>query len=130
MNSADFDNAIARLPAWILALAILGASAAGAWCGIGCAGGFLVGSLAAYLNFRIIERAANRIARLAKEGSAGTGGRTGAVLVIQFGIFVLGAFVILRFSGFNMAAAFCGFLVCPAAAILEIVYELFKYGHS
>ena len=130
MNADDFDKAIARLPAWIIALAIFGAAAAGFWCGIACAGGFLVGALAAYLNFRIIERTANRIARLAKEGSTGTGGRTGLSLLIQFGIFVLGAFVILEFSGFNMAAAFCGFLVCPAAAILEIVYELFKYGHS
>ncbi len=130
MNAADYDRAIARFPAWILALAVLGAAAAGIWCGIACAGGFLVGAIAAYLNFRIIERAANRIARLAKEGSAGTGRRTGVALLIQFGIFVLAAFVILRFSGFNMAAAFCGFLVCPAAAILEIVYELFKYGHS
>jgi hypothetical protein len=130
VNAADYDSAISRLPAWILALAVVGAAAAGVWCGIACAGGFLVGALAAYLNFRIIERAANRIARLAKEGSTGTGGRTGLTLLIQFGIFVLGAFVILRFSSFNMAAAFCGFLVCPAAAILEIVYELFKYGHS
>jgi hypothetical protein len=23
-----------------------------------------------------------------------------------------------------------GFLVCPAAAVIEIVYELFTYGHS
>jgi len=130
VNAAEFDKAIARLPAWIIALAILGAVGASFWCGIACAGGFLVGALAAYLNFRIIERTANRIARLAKEGSAGTGRRTGLSLLIQFGIFVLGAFVILRFSGFNMAAAFCGFLVCPAAAILEIIYELFKYGHS
>jgi hypothetical protein len=130
VNAADFDSAIARFPAWILALAILGAAAAGVRCGMACAGGFLVGALAAYVNFRIVERAANRIARLAKEGATGTGRRTGVSLLIQFGIFVLGAFVILRFSGFNMAAAFCGFLVCPAAAILEIVYELFKYGHS
>jgi hypothetical protein len=130
VNAADYDSAISRLPAWILALGIIGAAAAAAWCGIACAGGFLVGALAAFLNFRIIERAANRIARLAREGSTGAGRRTGLTLLIQFGIFVLGAFVILRFSGFNMAAAFCGFLVCPAAAMLEIVYELFKYGHS
>jgi hypothetical protein len=24
----------------------------------------------------------------------------------------------------------CGFLVCPAAVILEILYELLKYDHS
>jgi hypothetical protein len=130
VTADEFDRAIARLPSWILSLAAVGTAVAGMWCGIRCAGGFLLGAVAAYFNFRMIERAANRIARLAKEGSAGTGGRTGAALLIQFGMFVLAAFVILRFSGFNMAAAFWGFLVCPAAAILEIIYELFKYGHS
>jgi hypothetical protein len=29
-----------------------------------------------------------------------------------------------------MVAVLCGFFVCPAAAILEIVYELVKYEHS
>ena len=130
MTGDEFDRAIARIPSWILGLAVAGAAVAGIWCGIRCAGGFLTGAVAAYFNFRIIERAVNRIARLAKAGSSGKGGRTGAALLIQFGIFVLAAFVILRFSGFNMAAAFWGFLVCPAAAILEIVYELFKYDHS
>jgi hypothetical protein len=130
VRADEFDRAIARLPLWILSLAAVGTAVAGMWCGIRCAGGFLAGAVAAYFNFRMIERAANRIARLAKEGSAGTGGRTGAALLIQFGIFVLAVFVILRFSGFNMAAAFCGFFVCPAAAILEIVYELSRYGHS
>jgi len=130
VNTAEFESAIARIPGWILALAILGAATAGIWCGIACAGGFLVGALAAYLNFRIIERAVNRIARLAQAGSAKSGRRTGMVLFIRFGICVLAAFVILRFSGFNLAAAFCGFFVCPAAVILEIIYELFRYGHS
>lgn len=130
MNPAEFDRAIARLPAWILALAVIGTALTGMWRGLPYAGGFLVGAIAAYLNFRIIERAANRVSRLAQQGQSTKGGRTGLSLLIQFGIFVLGAFVILYLSGFNLAAAFCGFLVCPAAAILEIVYELFRYGHS
>ena len=56
--------------------------------------------------------------------------RRGVRLFIQFALFVLGAFVILRLSGFNVVAALCGFLVCPAAVMLEILYELFTYGHS
>jgi len=48
----------------------------------------------------------------------------------QFAIFAAIAFVILRFTGFNLMAALLGFLVCPAAALVEIVYELFTYGHS
>ena len=51
-------------------------------------------------------------------------------MFIRFAFFVLGAFVILRFSGFNIVVALCGFLVCPAAVMLEILYELLTYGHS
>jgi hypothetical protein len=29
-----------------------------------------------------------------------------------------------------MLAAFAGFLVCPAAVVLEILYELVTYDHS
>jgi hypothetical protein len=55
---------------------------------------------------------------------------SGVWLFIQFGLCVIGAFVIIRLSGFNVVAALCGFLVCPAAVMLEILYELFTYGHS
>ncbi len=130
MNPAEFDRAVARLPIWILALAVIGAALAGTSFGLRYAGGFLIGAIAAYFNFRIIERAVNRVSRLAESGASARAHRTGLSLLIQFGIFVLGAFVILELSGFNLAAAFCGFLVCPAAVIVEIVYELIRYGHS
>jgi len=29
-----------------------------------------------------------------------------------------------------VVVALCGFLVCPAAVMLEILYELITYGHS
>jgi hypothetical protein len=54
----------------------------------------------------------------------------GLRVFIQFALLLLGAFVILRFSGFNFVVALYGFLVCPAAVIVEICYELITYGHS
>jgi ATP synthase I subunit len=125
-----FEQAIARLPRWILILALCGAAATGWRGGLNWAGGFLVGALASYFNFRLIERAVNRVARMAsaEPGSKRTG--AGIWVFIQFSALVLGAFVILRYSGFNMAAAFSGFFVCPVAAVLEILYELLTYGHS
>ncbi|MES1260281.1 MAG: ATP synthase subunit I [Acidobacteriota bacterium] len=125
----DFEHAIARLPRWILALALTGAVAAGLLTGLSAAGGFLVGALAAYLNFRVIERAANRVSRLAGGDDGRPGRGAGVWIFIQFSGLVLGALVILNFSGFSRPAAFCGFLVCPAAAILEIIYELVTLKH-
>lgn len=127
----EFDQAIRRLPRWILLLSAIGTILAGALTGISSAGGFLLGSLAAYLNLKVIERAANRISRLAgAEGDAKPGSGTGVWVFIQFTGLVLGALVILNVSRFSAAAAFCGFLVCPAAVILEIVYELVTLKHS
>ncbi len=129
--SGDFDQAIQRLPRWILLLAALGTVLAGFLTGLSSAGGFLLGSLAAYLNLRVIERAANRISRLAgADGDSKPGGGAGVWVFIQFSGLVVAALVILNVSRFSAAAAFCGFLVCPAAVILEIVYELVTLKHS
>jgi hypothetical protein len=134
-DGAPFEKAIARLPRWILLLASAGTPVAGGFFGTAAAGGFLAGSIAAWANLRIIERTVNRVARVARENAvkpdtAKPGGRTGVWLLIQFTGLVLGAFVILRYSGFSLAAAFCGFLVCPAAVVLEIIFELVTYDHS
>lgn len=134
-DSAPFEKAIARLPRWILLLALAGTAIAAGLFGMAAAGGFLAGSIAAWANLRMIERTVNRVARAAGENAVGPdtakpGGRTGVWLLIQFTGLVLGAFVILKYSGFSMAAAFCGFLVCPAAAVVEIIFELVTYDHS
>jgi hypothetical protein len=129
-NAVDFDRAIARIPRWILGLACLGTAVALAWKGLTPASSFLGGSVAAWLNFKMIERFVNRVARLAANAGPGRAAGSGKWVFIRFAFLLLGVSVILRFSGFSVAAGFLGFLVCPAAVILEIVYELFTYGHS
>jgi len=126
----DFDGAIARIPRWIFTLAAIGTPIAFVWKGLPAGTGFLAGALAAWLNFRLIEGAVNRISRLAVNAEEKRAAGSGKRIFIQFALLLLGAFAILRFSGFSVAAGFCGFLVCPAAVMLEIVYELFSYGHS
>jgi hypothetical protein len=126
------EAAIARLPHWILGLAVVGTLAATIVWGFRIGGGFLLGSLGAWVNLRLLIRAVDRIGRLTLNGNAKDvrPGQRAVAVFIQLMALVLGAFVILRFSGFNKTAALCGFLVCPAAVILEIVYELLKYEHS
>ena len=91
---------------------------------------FLVGAIAAWFNFRLIEGFVNKLGRLAAAEPGKPPKVSGVWLFIQFALFALGAFVIIRVSGFNVVAALCGFLVCPVAVMVEILYELFTYGHS
>ena len=125
----DYDRALARVPRWIVALGLIGTAAAGRMGGLRYAAAFLVGAAAAYVNFQLIERAVNKLGRLAMNESKPPRA-SGVRMFIRFAFFILGAFVILRLSGFNFVVALCGFLVCPAAVLAEIFYELLTYGHS
>jgi hypothetical protein len=124
LEPGKFEAAIARLPRWLLGLAVVGTIIAASVRGLSAAGGFLIGALAAWFNLRLVERTVDRIARDAA-GNPGKKRRAGVLL--KFGALLLGAFVIIRYSGFSMAAALTGFFVCPAAVIVEIVYELMNY---
>ena len=107
-------------------LGIVGTGIAARYAGMSGVAGFLIGVVAAGLNLKLIERGVNRI--VPEKVRTGTG--SGIRIFVQFAIFATLAFVILRFTGFNLAAALAGFLVCPAAVLMEIVYELITYGHS
>jgi hypothetical protein len=126
----DFDKGLARIPALIASLGLLGSGLAWRVGGVSSAGAFLIGAAAAYFNFRLLERFVNRLGRVAAAEPGKPPKASGAGLFLQFALCVAGAFVILRVSGFNVVAALCGFLVCPVAVMLEIVYELLTYGHS
>ncbi len=124
MIPEQFDAAVARLPRWLLSLAVVGTVVAGSFRGINAAGGFMVGAIAAWFNLRLVEKAVNRLAR---EAVQNPGKRRRVGVLIRFAGLVLGAFVIIKYSGFSMVAALFGFLVCPGAVIVEIVYELVNY---
>jgi hypothetical protein len=126
----NYERALARLPQWMMLLGVVGTGVAVRYAGISGAAGFLIGVVAAWLNLRLIERGVNRIVRLvsAAPGKVRTG--SGIRIFIQFAVLGGLALVILRFTGFNLVAALLGFLVCPAAALMEMVYELITYGHS
>jgi len=132
----DPERQIARIPRLIAILGVVGTGVAGLFGGFGYAGAFFIGAGAAYFNFKLVERVVTgltqRIAESARSGAAQAAKAPrmfGIRMAIQFGLFVLGTFVILRFTGFNGVLALVGFFVCPAAVILEILYELI-YGHS
>ncbi len=127
MSEFDFARATARLPIWLLGLALLGAGYALFGYGLTAATSFLLGSVAAYVNLKLIERTARKVTTINPEATPETGKRDARRLFIQFTGLVLGVFAIIQLSGFSKPAAFIGFLLCPAAVLLEIVYELFTF---
>jgi hypothetical protein len=130
VTGADYERALSRLPNWMILLAVVGTAIAARRSGLSGAAGFLLGAVAAWLNLRLIERGVNRIVRLTAAEPGIVRGGSGVRIFLQFAIFATLAFVILRFTGFNLMAAMLGFMVCPGAAVIEIVYELITYGHS
>ena len=124
----NFDEGIARVPKFILVLGVIGTLVAGRMGGLAWASAFFIGAGAAYFNFRLIERAVDRMGKLA--GAERPRKASGMLMFLQFAIFVIAAFVILRVSGFNLMVALGGFLVCPAAVLVEIFYELLTYEHT
>jgi hypothetical protein len=128
--AGDLDQSVARVPLLIAALGLAGSAVAWYFWGIALATAFLVGSVAVYLNFRLIERFVNRLLRAVASHPLKPPRRAGIALFLQLALFILGAFVIIHFSGLNIAAVLYGFLVCPAAVMLEAIYYLLTYGHS
>ena len=121
----DYEKAMARIPRWLLALAVIGTVICLAKFGVSIATSFLLGAIAAWFNFKLVERVAIRITQTDQEVRKSSA----RWLFIQFAALALGVFVIIHFSGFSLPAAFGGFFTCPAAALLEILYELIALKH-
>jgi hypothetical protein len=126
----DIDRAIARVPKWMVGLGLLGTGWAGRLGGLPYAAPFALGVATALVNFWLIDRFVSRLGKLASGESRKPPARMGFRMFIRFLFIALGGFVILRLTGINVVAVLCGLLVCPAAVMLEIVYELLIYGHS
>ena len=130
-STDDFIRIVARVPRVIAILGLAGGLVAGIFKGLGYGAAFLVGAVAAYVNFRLIEWIVNSLLQRVLAKPIKRPRLHGAKVFIQLALFVVGLFVILRFSGFNLTAVLFGFLVCPAAVLFESVYFLFNiYGHS
>ncbi len=125
----DVEQAIARLPRWILFLTLAGVAPCYLHGGIPWIAGFLVGAVASYWNFRGIRRVVDTLARKAAEASDASVPRpraSGALfrVVLRFVLLGVGVFAILRVSEISVTAVLIGLFVSVAAVLLEILYEL------
>ena len=126
----DLEKGLKRVPTLIVSLGIVGAGIAARFGGWSYAGAFLLGAIGAWLNFRMIETYVSRLLGAIAAGNAAPPRSPALRQFMRFALFVIGASVILRLSGFNVFVALLGFLVCPAAVMLEMIYQILTYGHS
>jgi hypothetical protein len=118
MTELDAAQAMARIRKLIGALGLGGAVAAFAWRGWPAGGGFALGAVVSWLNFRWLHQMVDSL--------DGKGVRKHLALIAGLRYLLLGggAYVILRFSKINRLAALSGLFVTAAAVIVEIIFEL------
>ncbi|HEY3826453.1 MAG TPA: hypothetical protein VGL82_17935 [Bryobacteraceae bacterium] len=128
--TTDLNQIVERVPRVIVVLGLAGTIVATGYGGVAWSIAFLFGAAGAYFNFRLIERLVKTLVQTMIGKHLKRPKLHGFKLFLQLALFVTGVFVILRFYQFNLTAALLGFLVCPAAVLLEsIYYLLITYGH-
>ncbi len=115
---------IRRIYRWMLVLALGGEVVALGVGGLLAGGGFLLGAVASYFNFRWMVRLV--------EALGPDGKKPGKLLAVVLGgrylLFGILGYVIVKYFGVSPLAAITGFLVVAGAVIFEILYELIYAG--
>jgi hypothetical protein len=125
-----YSRALARMPRWIAF--VTAAALPFAWWHGGplWAASFLSGAIGGYWNYVGICGIVDRLTQTVQEGGnvrrSATGSKLRSFLRLLF--FAAAAFVIIRFTHINLAAAFLGLFTPVAAVVLEILYELTNHG--
>jgi len=123
-----YQRALARMPRWIALVTILALPFVGWKGGALAAASFLVGAIAGYWNYIGVCRLADRLSRTAQQSSRASGSSIRPFLRLLF--IALAAFVIIRFTRINLAAALLGLFVPVVAVVIEILFELFLDGRN
>jgi hypothetical protein len=117
-----YGRALARIQFLMVFLSGAGLVIAAVYGGWRWAGGYLLGAIASYANFRWLKQIVSALSEAATRKSPGT--RAAVIFGLRYLLLGIGAYAILNFSTLSLAAAFFGLFVSVAAVILEILYEL------
>lgn len=112
------ERAVARITKVMFAFAAAGVIAALLWRGLAWGGGFALGSLVSWLNFRWLKQLVYTL------GSDRARPRRAVKLGFRYLLLGGGAYVILKYSSVSQPAALGGLFVSVAAVIVEILFEL------
>ncbi|MDP2999638.1 MAG: hypothetical protein Q8N47_19265 [Bryobacterales bacterium] len=120
-NDAQFfEQALARINAWMLALMIAGTAGAGWIAGLQGLTGFFLGAAVSYFYFRWIKQVVDALA----PGARPPRKRILVLLVLRYAIFGAAGYYLAKFTGISLPAALAGLSVSVAAVLAEIAYEL------
>ena len=123
MTESDVARALARIRQLIAAFGVGGTLAAFAWRGLPAAGGFALGALVSWLNFRWLHQIVEAI------GAKAVRKRLALFAALRYLLLGGAAYAILRFSKISRPAALSGLFVAAAAVIVEIIIEL-RYARN
>ena len=123
----DLDRAIGRIGRWMLGIAAAGSVAAFVLGGWRMAGGFLLGSVVSWLNYRWLKKLVNSLGGQ-REGESPPQPVSAVFLGMRYLLLGAGAYAILMFSTFSLAGVLAGLFVPAVAVILEILFELVYAG--
>jgi hypothetical protein len=117
-----YSRALRRIPRWIVLVAAIALPVV--WFRLGSIGAasFVVGAIGGYWNYVGVCRIAERLSQTVAQ--SGQAPRTGPRGLLRLLFIAAAAFVIIRFTQINLAAAFLGFFTPAAAVVVEIPYEL------
>jgi len=125
-DALDFPRAVRRISRLVIAIAAAGVLIGLLWRGVPVAAGFALGALGSLVSFRIFHGIAEG---LGPNGAIRAPRKRLAVAIgLRYLIFGVVAYVIVRYFEVSLIAVLVGLLVSAAAVILEILYELIRYG--
>lgn len=121
-----YARALPRISRFMLALCVVGSTAAWAAFGWRAAAGFACGSVIAYLNFHWLKRAVNALADSITQSGQRQSSK-GIVLrfLLRYVLMGLGAYVILTVSPASLTWLFAGLFVPVGAIACEAAYEVY-----
>jgi len=119
-----FGRALGRIGRWMAILVAAGTLAGFFLRGWEWSGGFLLGALASYWNFRWLNKLVNSLADAAQNRPAPGRSRMAIVLGLRYLLLGSGAYVIVNYSTLSLPAALLGLFVPVAAVVVEILFEL------
>jgi len=117
-----YGRALARIQFLMWFLGGTGVLVAAFYGGWRWAGGYLLGAIASYANFRWLKQMVSALSGAAAAKSPGT--RFAVIFGLRYLLLGIGGYAILSFSTLSLTAAFVGLFVSVVAVILEILYEL------